>query len=92
MTRAGRGLPHGRIPPATCHQSVFGRIPNVAIASVVAAEASASRRDSADRRSSLRARERTDDGEDRAHPVFQPSNGPVTQETQSSEPHRSRMN
>ena len=85
MTRAGRGLPHGRIPPATRHQTDCGRIPNVAIASVVVAEASASRRDSADRHSSLRARERTDDGEDRAHPVFQPNNGAATHTRSTSE-------
>ena len=75
MMPAGRGLRHGRRPPAGRHQTGCGRIPTVANASAGMAEAPASCRRAGDRWSNTGGRARSDDGKSRADRIFQPSNG-----------------
>ena len=75
MMPAGRGLRHGRRPPAGRHQTGCRRIPTVAKASVGMAEAPASSRRAGDRWSNTGGRARSDDGKSRADRNFQPSNG-----------------
>ena len=77
MMPAGRGLRHGRRPPAGRHQTGCGRIPTVANASAGMAEAPASCRRAGDRWSNTGGRARSDDGKSRADRIFQPSNDKV---------------
>ena len=83
MMPAGRGLRHGRRPPAGRHQTGCGRIPTVANASAGMAEAPASCRRAGDRWSNTRGRARSDDGKSRADRIFQLNNGEVIQANQS---------
>ena len=75
MMPAKRRLRHHWTPPAGRHQTVCGRIPNVANASAAMAELPVSSRRGCARRWNIGVRERSDDGKSRVDRVFQPSNG-----------------